>query len=208
MAQRPPTNEDSPAPQVLSPPSVPPKDVSITPSEPQRTLRSDSIELWHRRLVYLNSSAMKKLLLAMVQYSEDYDIASCDICIRAKHQQKFERTKVPSSSVPFELIHSDLCGPIKHPSLSGATYYIVYMDDCRKHTELYFPVGKSSDKITVKFNHYHAWVRAQGYWIKRFRCGNGCGEFNNKQFLDILGTHSISYEPALPYIQYKNGTAK
>jgi hypothetical protein len=81
MAQRPPTNTDSPAPQVFSPPSVPLKDVSITPSEPKRTLRSDSIELWHRHLAHLNSSVMKKLLAAMVQYSEDHDTASCDICI-------------------------------------------------------------------------------------------------------------------------------
>jgi predicted transcriptional regulator YdeE len=208
MAQCPPTNTDSPAPQVLSPPSVPLKDVSITPGEPQRTLRSDSIELWHRRLAHLNSSVMKKLLAAMVQYSEDHDTASCDIYIQAKHQQKFERTKVSSSSVPFELIHSDLCSPIKYPSLGGATYYIVYMDDCTKHTEVYFLVGKSSDEITVKFNHYHAWVRAQGYWIKRFRCDNSHGEFNNKQFLDILGTYGISYEPAPPYTQHKNGTAE
>jgi hypothetical protein len=45
IAQRPPTNTDSPAPQVLSPPSILLKDTSMTPSEPQRTLRSDSIEL-------------------------------------------------------------------------------------------------------------------------------------------------------------------
>jgi hypothetical protein len=75
MAQYPPTNTDSPAPQVLSPPSVPLKDASMIPSEPQRTLRSDSIELWHRCLAYLNSSVMKKLLVAMVQYSEDHDTA-------------------------------------------------------------------------------------------------------------------------------------
>jgi hypothetical protein len=99
----------------------------------------------------------------------------------------------------FELIYSDLCGPIKHPSLGGATYYIIYVDDCTKHTELYFLVGKSSDEITAKFDHYHAWVRAQGYWIKRFRCDNGCGEFSNQRFLDTLGAHGISYEPAPPY---------
>jgi hypothetical protein len=139
-----------------SPPPVPPKDASITPGESQRTLRSNSIELLHRRLAYLNSSAMKKLLAAMVQYSEHHDTASYDICIRAKHQQKFERIKIPSSSVPFELIHSDLCSPIKHPSLGGATYYIIYMDDCVKHTELYCLVGKSLDEITAKFDHYHA----------------------------------------------------
>jgi hypothetical protein len=82
------------------------------------------------------------------------------------------------------------------------------MDDYTKYTELYFLVGKLSDEITVKFNHYHAWVRAQGYWIKRFQCDNGHGEFNNKQFLDTLGTHGISDELAPPYTQHKNRTAE
>jgi hypothetical protein len=224
MARCPPTtscnppaeaNPDSPAenvptapPRVLSPPATPLNNIDITPGEPRKTHISDSIKLWHRYLAHLNPSAMTKLLAATVQYSENHDISSCDICIRAKYQQKFKRTKVPSSSVPFELIHSDLCGPIKHPSLGSAAYYIIYVDDCAKHTVLYFLVGKSADEITSKFDHYHAWVRAQEYSIKRFRCDNGHGEFNNKKFLDTLGTQSISYEPALPYTQHKNGTAK
>jgi hypothetical protein len=208
MARRPPTNTDSPAPQVLSSPSVPLKDASMTPSEPQRTLRSDSIELWHRHLAHLNSLAMKKLLAAMVQYSEDHNTASCVICIRAKHQQIFERMKVPFSFVPFELIHSNLCGPIKYPSLGGAAYYIIYLDDCTKYTELYFLVGKSSDEITAKYDHDHTWVRAQGYWIKRFWCDNGRREFSNKMFLDTLGAHRISYELALLYTQYETGTTE
>jgi hypothetical protein len=141
MARCPPTascnppgkaNPDSPAenvptapPRVLSPPATPINDIDMTPGEPRKTRMSDSIELWHRRLAHLNPSAMKKLLAATVQYSENHDLSSCDICIHAKHQQKFERTKVPSSSIPFELIHSDLCGPIKHPSLDSAEYYII-----------------------------------------------------------------------------------
>jgi hypothetical protein len=103
---------------------------------------------------------MRKLLGTTAQNSDDHNSASCDVCIQAKHQQRFERAKVPSSSVPFELMHSDLCGPIKHPSLGGAAYYIVYVDDCTKHTELYFVVGKSSDEIITKFEHCHAWLRA------------------------------------------------
>jgi hypothetical protein len=184
MARRPPTascnppdeaNPDSPAenvltapPRVLSPPAMPLNDIDMTLGKPQKTRISDSIELWHRHLAHLNPSPMKTLLAATVQYSENHNISSCDICIRAKHQQKFEIMKVTSSSVPFELIHSDLCSPMKRPSLGGAIYYIIYVDDYTKHTELYFLVGKSADEITSKFDHYHAWVRAQGYLIKRF----------------------------------------
>jgi hypothetical protein len=100
--------------------------------------------------------AMRMLLGIMAQNSDNYNLASCNICIQAKHQQRFERAKVLSSSVPFKLIHSYLCGPIKHPSLAGTAYYIIYVDNCMKHTELYFLVGKSSDEIITKFEHYHA----------------------------------------------------
>jgi hypothetical protein len=127
----------------------------MTPSKPQKTRILDSIDMWHRHLVHLKPPAMKRLLVAMVQYSTNHDISLYDICIYAKYQQKFERIKIPSSSIPFELIHSNLCSPIKHPSFSGATYYIIYVDDCTKHTKLYFLLGKSVDEITSQFDHYH-----------------------------------------------------
>jgi hypothetical protein len=110
--------------------------------------------------------AMRKLLGTTAQNSDNHNSALCNVCIQAKHQQRFKRAKVLSSSVPFELIHSDLCGLIKHPSLGGTAYYIVYVDDCMQHTELYLLVRKSSDEIITKFKYYHILVRAQGYWIK------------------------------------------
>jgi hypothetical protein len=75
--------------------------------------RSDSIAIWHRRLAHLHPSAMKKLL--NIPLHGKNDISGCDTCIQAKHQQKFQQS-VPSthSTVAFELIHSDLCGPLNH----------------------------------------------------------------------------------------------
>jgi hypothetical protein len=147
--------DDPLVPQVLSPPSEPQNVSSTNPNESQRTGKSNSLELWHRHLAHLNSTAMRKLLGIMAQNSDDHNSALCNGCIQAKHQQRFKRAKVPSSSVPFKLIHCDLCGPINHPSLGSATYYIVYVDDCMKDTELYFLVGKSLDKIITTFEHYH-----------------------------------------------------
>ena len=48
----------------------------------------------------------------------------CRTCIQAKQQQHIVRTRAPRSSIPFELVHSDLCGPMKH-SIGGAQYYII-----------------------------------------------------------------------------------
>lgn len=149
---------------------------------------------------------MKRILGNKIQLSNDME-PCCDVCIKAKHQQRFERKKVPHSTKPFELIHSDLCGPLSH-SIGSAGYYIAYIDDCTRYTEVYLLVTKTSAEIISKFNHYKAWVDSQGYRIKRFRCDNGKGEYNNADFLQMLGDNGISYEPSPPYTQHKNGVSE
>jgi len=105
----------------------------------------------------------------------------CRTCVHVKQQQHIVRTKAPRSSTPFELVHSDLCGPMKH-SIGGGQYYIIYIDDCMRYTEVYFLITKTAEEISAKFQHYQAWVETQGFHIKRFRSDNGSGEYNNSIF--------------------------
>jgi len=97
----------------------------------------------------------------------DVDIAPglCETCIHTKQQQKVIHTNTSRTSTPFELVHSDLCGPIRH-SIGGAQYYIIYIDDCTRYTEVYFLITKTAEEISAKFRHYQAWVETQGYHIK------------------------------------------
>jgi len=53
--------------------------------------------------------------------------------------------------MPFALVHSDLCGPMKH-SIGGAQYYIIYIDDCTRYTEVYFLITKPRKKYRPSFN--------------------------------------------------------
>jgi len=131
----------------------------------------------------------------------------CSTCVQAKQQHQVIRTKVPWSSTPFALVHSDLCGPMKH-SIGGAQYYIIYIDDCTRYTEVYFLITKTAEEISAKFRHYQAWVETQGFHIKRFRSDNGSGEYNNSILLGLLGEKEITFEPSPQYTQHKNGTAE
>lgn len=175
-------------------------------TQPVPNLESVGINIWHRRLGHLHSGGLK-ILGVPPSSNSDLHQPICDICIRAKHRQHFQRIKVPRSTVPFELVHSDLSGPFK-PSVGGATYYILYIDDCTRYTEVYLLQTKSSAEIIPKFEHYKAWVQNQGFSIKRFRCDNGKGEFNNADFHQVLGKAGIEYQPAPPYTQHKNGIAE
>jgi len=85
----------------------------------------------------------------------------CQTCVHTKQQQHVIRTKASRTSTPFELVHSDLCGPIKH-SIGGAQYYIIYIDDCTRNTEVYFLITKTAEEISAKFRHYQASVETQG----------------------------------------------
>jgi len=98
------------------------------------------IQTWHRRIGHLNLSDVRKLL-SKGSYSEKETATStaCDIYIKAKAKEKFQR-KVPSrrATKPLELIHSDICRPISPQSLSGRRYYILYIDDFSRYTWVCF----------------------------------------------------------------------
>jgi len=170
--------------------------------------KSDSIEVWHRRLAHLNYADLKLILDSDKKTKTLWETPRlCQTCVETKQQQHVIRTKSSRSSTPFELIHSDLCGPMKH-SIGGAQFYIIYIDDCTRYTEVYFLITKSADEISAKFQVYQSWVKVRGFQIKRFRCDNGSGEYNNSLFLGILGENGITYEPSPPYTQHKNGVAE
>jgi len=122
----------------------------------------------------------------------------CSTCVQAKQQQQVIRTKVPQSSTPFVLMHSDLCGPMKH-SIRGTQYFVIYIDDCTRYTEVYFLITKTTEEILAKFQHYQAWVETQGFHIKRFHSDNRSGEYNNSIFLGLLGENGITFEPSSLY---------
>jgi len=73
----------------------------------------------------------------------------CRTCVHGKQQQHIVRTKAPRSSMLFALVHSDLCRPMKH-SIGGAQYYIIYIDDCTRYTEVYFLITKTAEEISAK----------------------------------------------------------
>jgi hypothetical protein len=151
---------------------------------------------------------MKQLLDDTITFSSAHIPEHCSVCVLAKHKQSFIRTPMECSRIPFELIYSDVCGPMLTPSLSKACYYIVYIDDATRFARIFFLKSKSASAVLPVFKEYMAWVDAQGFRIKRFRCDNGIGEFDNNEFWNLLALSGIAFEPAPPFTQHKNGTVE
>jgi len=189
---------------------------SVPRSDSESAPRCDSafrtdIQTWHQRLGHLNLSDVRKLLpKGSYSVKETATSTACDIRIKAKAEEKFQR-KVPAgrATKPLELIHSYLCGPISPQSLSGRRYYTLYIDDFSRYTWVCFLRSKSSSDVCTVFRDFKNLVELQlKHCITRFRYDNGKGEYDNEAFRSILTEYSITFEQSPPYTQHKNGVSE
>jgi len=184
---------------------------SIVPSAQAKSAIMPSIDLWHQRLGHLSYQTLSTLLPpAAYSRSPVTGSLSCNMCIKAKRQRRVERKPAQRTTHPFELLHSDLCGPISPESASGLRYFILYIDDFSRFIRVYFLRTKSAVEVVSVFQELKARVekRFPDYPMIRFRCDNGKGEYDNSLFRGILRVSCISFEPSPPYTQHKNGVSE
>ena len=69
-------------------------------------------------------------------------------------------------------MHSDLCGKMNEKSLSGAEYFLSFIDDKTRYVWVYFL--KSKDQVFEKFLEWKAMVeKSTGRKLKAIRTDNG-----------------------------------
>jgi len=167
-----------------------------------------TLELWHQRFGHIGVQRLQHILDESIPASANLPL--CSTCVLGKQHQKIIRTPVPPVSRPFELVHSDVCGPISTPSFSGQGYFVVYVDDYSRRVWVYFVRSKESIEMTSVLQEFLARMeKAYPDWpVARFRCDNGRGEYDNRLFRGILRVSGISFQPAPPYTQHKNGKSE
>ena len=86
--------------------------------------------------------------------------------------------KEGSTSKPLELIHTNLCGPIRKNSPRGEKYYIIFIDDFSRMC--WIRLIKHKDEALEKFQIFKALVENElDLKIKCFRFDRG-GEYINQ----------------------------
>ncbi|GJZ22878.1 retrovirus-related pol polyprotein from transposon TNT 1-94 [Tanacetum coccineum] len=95
--------------------------------------------LWHRRLShlnfdYINLLSKKDVMIGLpkLKYVKDQLCSSCEV-IKAK-RSSFKTKTVPSSKGWLNLLHMDLCGPMRAASINGKKYILVIVDDYSRYT--------------------------------------------------------------------------
>ncbi|GJT21851.1 retrovirus-related pol polyprotein from transposon TNT 1-94 [Tanacetum coccineum] len=104
--------------------------------------------LWHRRLSHLNFRTINDLTrldlvdgLPKFKYGKDH---LCSACERGKSKKASHPPKlVLSDHSKLELLHMDLCGPMRVASINGMKYILVIVDDYSRYTWVYFFIRKT-----------------------------------------------------------------
>lgn len=107
-------------------------------------------EIWHRRFRHLHYKALpdlQKMVSGMPNHNFSQD-EICKGCSLGKKVKKSFPSSMHRSNKILELIHSDICGPMSSPSLSGYMYYVIFIDDYSRKTWIYFLKAKNGTFIS------------------------------------------------------------
>ena len=96
--------------------------------------RQTKEDIWHRRYGHLGVQNLRKLakeeLVDGFDYNSLRDVNFCEPCLEGKHQRrKFPTDGSKRSGELLGLVHSDVCGKMNAKSLSGAEYFLTFIDD-------------------------------------------------------------------------------
>ncbi|KAL4281033.1 hypothetical protein GQ457_03G022420 [Hibiscus cannabinus] len=112
--------------------------------------------LWHRRMSHFNLRTLNYMQLndflsdlPKLNISDD----KCDSCQLGKsHRLPFSLDGVKRANMKLELVHSDLCGPMKTSSMNANMYFVLFIDDLTRMCWVYFL--KSKLNVSDEFNDF------------------------------------------------------
>ncbi|GJW07825.1 putative RNA-directed DNA polymerase [Tanacetum coccineum] len=104
------------------------------------------------------------------------------------------------------IIHTDVCGPLRHVSRQGASYFITFTDDYSRYGYVY--LLKHKHEVFEAFKVFKNEVENQlGKTIKAIRSYRG-GEYNSQEFKDYLKANGIVQQLTPPYTPQHNGVSE
>ncbi|GJV84641.1 retrovirus-related pol polyprotein from transposon TNT 1-94 [Tanacetum coccineum] len=167
--------------------------------------------LWHRRLSHLNFDYINLLSkkdvvigLPKLKYVKDQLCSSCEVS-KAK-RSSFKSKTVPSSKGRLNLLHMDLCGPMRVASINGKRYILVIIDDYSRYTWTLFLRSKDETPEVLKDFLTMIQRNLQAPVIS-VRTDRGT-EFLNKTLNAFFKEEGIEHQTSTPRTPEQNGVVE
>lgn len=169
-----------------------------------------SLQTWHERCGHCSyktiyemakGEAVNGMVITDVKDNEDNE-KFCEACVFGKHCRKPFYESNTRASVPGELIHFDICGPMSIESFGKNRLLVVFCDDYTGLVNVY-PI-KTKSEIIERMKDIISEAKAAGHMIRRVRSDNA-KEFTSKEMKALLRKHSIVHEFSTPYCAAQNG---
>jgi hypothetical protein len=101
-----------------------------------------AFKVWTHKFWRAKKMAIKKMVygLSSINYLDKF----CEGCVIGKHpRSSFPKAAEYRAKKPLELVHTDICDPIKPSSIGENQYFITFINDFSHKTWVYFLKEKS-----------------------------------------------------------------
>nr|GEV60235.1 hypothetical protein [Tanacetum cinerariifolium] len=126
----------------------------------------------------------------LLKFVKDHLCSSCELG-KAK-RKSFQTKTTPSSKRRLQLLHMDLCGPMRVASINGKKYVLVIVDDYTRYTWTYFLRSKDeTPKVLIDF--LRLVQRGLHAQVRTVRTNKGM-EFLNKTLHAYFAAEGINHQ--------------
>ncbi|MCO5600359.1 hypothetical protein L7F22_054470 [Adiantum nelumboides] len=162
-----------------------------------KTQAMQDTELWHARFGHVGYGS----LMTLQRHNMVHDLSLlempprhvCEGCVLGKmHRFAFSQDGSVRATRKLQLVHSDVCGPMRTPSVGNSLYFVTLIDDFSRFCWVY-PL-KAKSHVFAIFQHYVSMVENEtGCKVQTLRTDRG-GEYMSGAFKDFLGKTGIKYQ--------------
>lgn len=161
----------------------------------------------HRNIESIKRMITEKLVTGIELTKCEKCESKCTVCFASKMTRKsFTKKGTKSTTKIFDLVHTDICGPMRTLTPQKKRYVLTFIDDFSRYTKIYLLNQKS--QVTDKLIEFVNLVQTQfGSKPKKFNSDRG-GEYLNATLGEYLDSEGIQYQFTSPYTPQLNGIAE
>nr|GFD31001.1 retrovirus-related Pol polyprotein from transposon TNT 1-94 [Tanacetum cinerariifolium] len=88
-------------------------------------------KLWHKRLGHMSEKGMSILSkMNVLSGVHDINLKKCSHCLAGKQTRRAFKSRLSFRMENIlDLVHSNICGPMKTKTLGGCSYFVTFIDD-------------------------------------------------------------------------------